>query len=79
MQLYFLMESKSYWLFWTWIFLKGKREGLTSILDHLGSRRIARINKLSEQKQLKVLTPKQMLQRLPTALAQVKAANTSEN
>ena len=79
MQLYFLMESKSYWLFWTWIFLKEKREGLTSILDHLASRRIARINKLSEQKQLKVLTPKQMLQRLPTALAQVKAANTSEN
>ena len=28
---------------------------------------------------LKVLTPKQMLQRLPIALAQVKANNTSEN
>ena len=26
----------------------------------------------------KILTPKQMLQRLPTALAQVKAGNTSE-
>ena len=30
-------------------------------------------------KGLKVLTPKQMLQRLPIALAQVKAGNNSEN
>ena len=29
--------------------------------------------------QLKILTPKQMLQRLPIALVQVKAGNTSEN
>ena len=29
--------------------------------------------------ELKILTPKQMLQRLPIALAQVKAGNTSEN
>ena len=28
---------------------------------------------------LKILTPKQMLQRLPIALAQVKAGNTSED
>ena len=28
---------------------------------------------------LKVLTPKQMLQRLPIALAEAKAGNTSEN
>ena len=28
---------------------------------------------------LKILTPKQMLQTLPIALAQVKASNTSEN
>ena len=28
---------------------------------------------------LKILTPKQMLQRLPISLAQVKAGNTSEN
>ena len=36
----------------------------------------------SEAKQgkgLKILTPKQMLQKLPIALAQVKAGNTSEN
>ena len=33
----------------------------------------------TEQKGLKILTPKQMLQRLPIALAQVKAGNNSEN
>ena len=38
-------------------------KGLTSILD----------------KQLKRFTPKQMLQRLPIALAQVKARNASED
>ena len=30
-------------------------------------------------KKLKILTPKQMLQRLPIALVQVKAVNTPEN
>ena len=30
-------------------------------------------------KRLKVLTPKQMLQRLPIALAQIKSGSTSEN
>ena len=30
-------------------------------------------------KGLKILTPKQMIQRLPIALAQVKASNNSEN
>ena len=33
----------------------------------------------TEGKRLKILTPKQMLQRLPIALAQVKAGNNSEN
>ena len=33
----------------------------------------------AKEKELKVLTPKQMLQSLPIALAQVKAANNSEN
>ena len=33
----------------------------------------------TKQNGLKILTPKQMLQRLPIALAQVKAGNTSEN
>ena len=35
--------------------------------------------KATQGKELKILTPKQMLQRLPIALAQVKAGNTSEN
>ena len=38
----------------------------------------AKINE-TKGKRLKILTPKQMLQRLPIALAQVKAANNSEN
>ena len=32
-----------------------------------------------ERKRLKILTPKQMLQRLPIALAQIKAGNDSES
>ena len=35
--------------------------------------------KETQGKGLKILTPKQMLQRLPIALAKVKAGNTSEN
>ena len=35
--------------------------------------------KEKQGKGLKILTPKQMLQRLPISLAQVKAGNTSEN
>ena len=38
----------------------------------------ARKNK-TEGKGLKILTPKQMLQRLPIALAQLKAGNNSES
>ena len=33
----------------------------------------------TEGKRLKILTPKEMLQRLPIALAQVKTGNNSEN
>ena len=35
--------------------------------------------KATEREGLKILTPKQMLQRLPIALSQVKAGNNSEN
>ena len=38
----------------------------------------ARQNK-TEGKGIKILTPKQMLQRLPISLAQVKAGNNSES
>ena len=36
-------------------------------------------NKATKGTRLKLLTPKQMLQRLPKALAQVKAGNNSES
>ena len=35
--------------------------------------------KVSDHSNLKILSPKQMIQRLPTALAQVKAGSASEN
>ena len=35
--------------------------------------------KLTKARGLKILTPKQLLQRLPIALAQIKACNASEN
>ena len=46
--------------------------------------RIARVANVSDRKvfggtQFKILIPKQMLQKLPTALAQVKSGNSSEN
>ena len=40
---------------------------------------IARVAKVSERSNLKILTPKQMLQRLPIAIAQVKPGKMSEN
>ena len=40
---------------------------------------LARIVNVFDRKFIKILTPKQMLQRLAIALAQVKAGNTSEN
>ena len=36
-------------------------------------------SKVSDNSNLKILSPKQMLQRLPIALVQVKTDNTSEN
>ena len=43
--------------------------------------RVANVSnhKVSNHSNLKILTPKHRLQRLPIALAQVKAGNTSEN
>ena len=40
---------------------------------------MALVPKVSEHSNLKILSPKQMLQKLPIALAQVKADNTFEN
>ena len=49
----------------------GNGNGLPNIL--------ARVAKISDRKQLKILTPIQMVQRLPIALTQVKAGNTYES
>ena len=43
------------------------------------STRVASVGKVSDHSNLKILSPKQMLQRLIIALAQVKESNTSEN
>ena len=40
---------------------------------------VAHVGNVSDHFDLKMLTPRQMLQRLTTDLAQVKAGNTSEN
>ena len=40
---------------------------------------VLEFNNWQKGKGLKILTPKQMLQRLPIALVQVKAGNNSEN
>ena len=47
--------------------------------DRLPPLGLTRAAKVSDRTRLKILTPKQMLQRLPIALVQVKAGNMSEN
>ena len=56
-----------------------KGKGLSSDLARIV--RVAKVfdHKVSDHSNLKILTPKQMLQRLPIALAQVKAVNRTEN
>ena len=59
-------------------------EGRGKILDAFESKIFLKKSKGSgvlnpDHSKLKVLTPKQMLQRLPIALAQVKAGNNSES
>ena len=45
----------------------------------LNTEKFLNFNKRQKGKGIKILTPKQMLQRLPNALGQVKAGNTPEN
>ena len=59
-----------------------KGKGLPSDLARIA--RVARVAKVSDcevsdNSNLKTLTPKEMLQKLPIALAQVKASNKSQN
>ena len=68
-------------VFQSGILPRGKqRKALPSILDCVAKISDQKVSdcKFLNHKQLKI-TPKQMLQRLPTVLAQVKAGNTSEN
>ena len=62
---------------------KGRNEAIKLYDDYFSMISDAKTQAIKEEKQigtgLKILTPKQMLQRLPVALAQVKAGNISEN
>ena len=57
---------------------KGLPRMLASCLSELA--RVAKVSdcKVSDRKHIKILSPKQMLQRLPIAPAQVKAGNTTK-
>ena len=48
-------------------------------LKHLKVEYFLKTEELKKGKGLKVLTPKEMFQRLPIALAQIKAGNNSES
>ena len=52
-------------------------ENLKKVADIV--EKILEFNKQQKGKESKILTPEQMLQRLPIVLAQVKAVDTSEN
>ena len=61
---------------------KARNEAIKLYNDYFSMISDAKTQAIEEEKQigtgLKILTPKQMLQRLPVALPQVKAGNSSE-
>ena len=59
------------------ILFHGRNDVLKFVEDY--SSMILEAKKVTEGKGLKILTSKQMRQRLPIALAQIKAGNNSEN
>ena len=59
--------------------LYNARKETINFFDDYSSMMSESKNKATEGTGLKLLTPRQMLQRLPIALAQVKAGNNSEN
>ena len=64
------------------IFYKSREEVINFFRDYveiLSNANFGARKNETEGKGLKILTPKQMLQRLPIALAQVKAGNNSES
>ena len=58
--------------------VKGLLKDRSKVLNGFESK-LSPIGKQTQVKVIKILTPKQMLQRLLIALAKVKAGNTSEN
>ena len=54
-------------------------KGIPSMSAHVARGCVARVAKLSDHSDLKILSSKQVFQRLPIALEQVKVGNTSEN
>ena len=60
------------------MFFNGRNDAIRFLEDY-GSMILEAKGKSNEGKGLKILTSKQMLQRLPIALAQVKEGNNSEN
>ena len=54
-------------------------KGREMVFKAFESRIFLKIEELRKGKGLKILAPKQMLQRLPVALAQIKAGNNSES
>ena len=57
---------------------KARKEAI-NFFDDYSSMMFKEKSKSTKGRGLKILTPKQMLQRLPIALAQVKSGNNSEN
>ena len=56
------------------------RQKVTNLSNNYEKDRSEAIDETNQdRRELKILTPKQMLQRLPIALAQVKAGKNSEN
>ena len=62
-----------------WNCLQSKKRGIKFYDDYSSMASEARNKAKNEGKGFKILTPKQMLQRLPIALAQGKAGNNSES
>ena len=60
------------------ILYKAKKESIIFFDDYSSMMSEAK-SKTSKGTGLKILTPKQMLQRLPIAIVQIKAGNNSEN
>ena len=52
---------------------------LVKVADRLRLLDLSRVANVSDRSYLEIFSPKQMLQRLPVTLVQVKAGNTSEN